>query len=151
MEKTIENLLPLIKKAINENSTIRIYPRGKSMMPMIKEGVDSVVLSKADDLKKYDIVFFKSDDSFYSLHRITKITKDKIYVCGDNQSKKEKIDREQIIAKVESWYKGEEKISNDDKHYRKYIRKIMIIRPFRRVKRKVFGWLLFFYMLELNY
>ena len=139
MEKTIENLLPLIKKAINENSTIRIYPRGKSMMPMIKEGVDSVVLSKDDDLKKYDIVFFKSDDSFYSLHRITKITKDKIYVCGDNQSKKEKIDREQIIAKVESWYKGEEKISNDDKHYRKYIRKIMIIRPFRRVKRKVFG------------
>ena len=139
MEKTIENLLPLIKKAINENSTIRIYPRGKSMMPMIKEGVDSVVLSKADDLKKYDIVFFKSDDSFYSLHRITKITKDKIYVCGDNQSKKEKIDREQIIAKVESWYKGEEKISNDDKKYRKYIRKIMIIRPFRRVKRKVFG------------
>ena len=139
MEKTIENLLPLIKKAINENSTIRIYPRGKSMMPMIKEGVDSVVLSKADDLKKYDIVFFKSDDSFYSLHRITKITKDKIYVCGDNQSKKEIIDRKQIIAKVESWYKGEEKISNDDKHYRKYIRKIMIIRPFRRVKRKVFG------------
>ena len=139
MEKTIENLLPLIKKAINENSTIRIYPRGKSMMPMIKEGVDSVVLSKADDFKKYDIVFFKSDDSFYSLHRIIKITKDKIYVCGDNQSKKEIIDRKQIIAKVESWYKGEEKISNDDKKYRKYIRKIMIIRPFRRVKRKVFG------------
>lgn len=139
MEKTIENLLPLIKKAVNENSSVRIYPRGKSMMPMIREGIDSVVLSKADDLKKYDIVFFKSEDSFYSLHRITKIKNDKIYVCGDNQSKKERITQRQIIAKVKKWYRGEEEVLNNDKNYRKYIKKIMLIRPLRRIKRKVIG------------
>ena len=137
MKKDMETLLPVIIQAIErDNGKVRIYPHGKSMLPMIRQGIDSVVLEKANEISLYDIVFFKSSNG-YSLHRVVKIKGDALFVCGDNQSKSEKIRKEDVIAKVESWYRENEHIRNDDKEYTEYIRKIVFLRPFRRIKRKL--------------
>ena len=136
LKKDMKTLLPVILEAIeNKNGIVRIYPHGKSMLPMIREGIDSVVLEKAQAINLYDIVLFERSGS-YSLHRVIKVNGDDLIVCGDNQSVGEKIKKQDVLAKVESWYRDDEHIENDNEEYLKYIKKIMIIRPFRRMKRK---------------
>ena len=138
MKKDIESLLPVISEAINANNgKIRIFPKGKSMLPLIKEGIDSVVLEKADNIKKYDIVLFLGNDKKYSLHRICKIKGDFFFLSGDNQSVFEKIRKEQIVAKVSDIYKGDILLNTESKKYKNYIYKIVFFRPFRRIIRKL--------------
>lgn len=137
MKKDLKTLLPVILEAIEQDGgKVRIYPHGKSMLPMIREGVDSVVLVKPDNVRLYDVVFYKNSDG-YALHRVVKICKDGFCVCGDNQSVSEKISKCDIIAKVESWYRENDHIFPDDTEYKRYISKIVFIRPFRRIKRKL--------------
>lgn len=138
MKKDLKTLLPLILEALEKDGRVRIYPRGKSMMPMLREGVDSVVLVKPDGIKLYDVVLFREPDGC-SLHRVVKISGDDLYTCGDNQSVSVKISGGDVIAVVDCWYRGDRKIPNDDPDYKKYIKKIMFIRPFRRIKRKLVG------------
>ena len=51
----IQELAPLIKEVVDSGSQIRIYPSGKSMLPTIVDGRDSVMLTAPTDLKKMDI------------------------------------------------------------------------------------------------
>ena len=140
MKKDMKTLLPVILQAIEyENGKIRIYPHGTSMLPMIRQGIDSVVLVKPTDIKLYDIVLFKKEEDFFCLHRVVKVNQDILSVCGDNQSVAEKINSKDVIAKVESWYREDTHIQNDDKDYIKYIKRIVLTRPFRRIKRKIAG------------
>ena len=55
----IQELAPLIKEVVDSGSQIRIYPSGKSMLPTIVDGRDSVMLTSPTDLKKMDIVFYQ--------------------------------------------------------------------------------------------
>ena len=49
---------------------------GDSMMPLIKQGRDLLVIEKtAGKLKKYDIPLYKRDNGQYVLHRILKVRK----------------------------------------------------------------------------
>lgn len=137
LKKDLKTLLPVILEAIGKDGgKVRIYPHGKSMLPMLREGVDSVVLVKPDDVKLYDIVLYRSDDG-YSLHRVVKIDGDYLVTCGDNQSVGVRVARQDVIARVESWYRGDKQVENDDVEYVKYIKKIVFVRPFRRIKRKI--------------
>lgn len=63
---------------------------GDSMLPMIKQGRDLLVIEKpAGRLKRYDIPLYKRDNGRYVLHRILKV-RDKDYViCGDNRYRPE--------------------------------------------------------------
>ena len=63
---------------------------GDSMLPMIKQGRDLLVIEKpAGRLKRYDIPLYKRDNGRYVLHRILKV-RDKDYViCGDNRYRSE--------------------------------------------------------------
>lgn len=63
---------------------------GDSMLPMIRQGRDLLVIEKpAGRLKRYDIPLYKRDNGRYVLHRILKV-RDKDYViCGDNRYRPE--------------------------------------------------------------
>lgn len=63
---------------------------GDSMLPMIKQGRNLLVIEKpAGRLKRYDIPLYKRDNGRYVLHRILKV-RDKDYViCGDNRYRPE--------------------------------------------------------------
>ena len=69
------------------------------MLPMIRQGKDSVSLSKPPEkLKKFDIPLYRRADGSFVLHRVVKVGK--AYTCiGDNQFVYEKgIDHKQVIA-----------------------------------------------------
>ena len=63
---------------------------GDSMMPLIKQGWDVLVISVVNGrLKRYDIPLYKRDSGQYVLHRILKVRKNDYVICGDNRCNKE--------------------------------------------------------------
>ena len=63
---------------------------GDSMMPLIKQGRDVLVISTVNGrLKRYEIPLYKRDSGQYVLHRIPKVRKNDYVICGDNRCNKE--------------------------------------------------------------
>ena len=63
---------------------------GDSMMPLIKQGRDVLVISAVNGrLKRYDIPLYKRDSGQYVLHRILKVRTNDYVICGDNRCNKE--------------------------------------------------------------
>ena len=104
----LEEVIFLIQDAITRNQSVQFCPQGTSMLPMLRPGVDSVVLSRVPDkLKKYDLVLYQRDNGQYILHRIVGV-KDTYICAGDNQLRCEKgVRHEQMIARVTSFCRGE--------------------------------------------
>ena len=95
----LDELMPFITEQLNEGKSVTFSPRGTSMLPLLKEGRDSVTLSKpVGRLKKYDIPLYRRKNGQYVLHRIVKVSD--TYTCiGDNQFLVEPgIEDVQIIA-----------------------------------------------------
>ena len=111
----IDDMMPIIYERISAGGTVEINARGTSMLPLLKEGRDSVVLrSPEKPLKKYDVILYKRDTGSYVLHRIVKI-KDGLYTClGDAQNVFERGVREDQIIAVMSGYKREGKFVGVD-------------------------------------
>lgn len=112
-----------IRFVLENNGEFRLYPRGTSMLPLIHQGRDSVVLVKPDGtLRKNDIAFYLRDDKSYVLHRIIK-EKDGIYtLCGDNQTTLENgITDRHIIGVVSKIYRKDKLITKNCKGYRLYL------------------------------
>ena len=66
-----DNLIPVFCERISEGQSVKFSPKGVSMLPFIREGKDSVVISPVTEgLKKYDVVLYKRDSGQYVLHRI---------------------------------------------------------------------------------
>ena len=63
---------------------------GDSMMPLIKQGRDLLIIEKPDGrLKRYDIPLYKRDSGQYVLHRVLKVRENDYVICGDNRYCKE--------------------------------------------------------------
>lgn len=124
------------KEIIEEKGFYIATPVGTSMMPMIRERIDTVNLVKPKGrLKKYDVILYQRKDKTYVLHRIIKVKKDSYVLCGDNQFVKEyNVTDDMVIAKVDGFYRGETYVSNDNKSYIKYYKKRVRSRIFRKIK-----------------
>ncbi len=60
--------------------------KGDSMMPLIKEGRDLLVIEKVSGkLKKFDVPLYRRDSGQYVLHRIVKVRQNDYVICGDNR------------------------------------------------------------------
>lgn len=63
---------------------------GDSMMPLIRQGRDLVVIvPPRGRLKRYDVPLYRRDSGQYVLHRILQVRKDDYVICGDNRAAKE--------------------------------------------------------------
>ncbi len=94
---------PLIREVTENGGEFVLFPKGRSMLPLLVQGRDAVVLTSIDgELKKGQIPLYKRDDGQYVLHRIIRKEKDGTYtMSGDNHLVLEKGLREdQMIAVV---------------------------------------------------
>lgn len=107
----VSEFAKLLPDLLKDGKTVSFCPKGKSMLPTIKEG-DKVVLKAFDKPSKYDILFFITDDGKAILHRLVKIQKDGSYVMqGDSQAVKEiGITDKNIVARVIYIIKNKRKI-----------------------------------------
>ena len=125
MEKNVQldQLMPLFRERLEKGQTVRFMPRGVSMLPMLRQGIDSVVLSPLPDkLKKYDLPLYQRENGQYILHRIVGVGE--TYTClGDNQFQKEYgLKHEQMIGLVTEYYRGDKHRSVTDLRYKLYCR-----------------------------
>lgn len=140
---------------INESGSLAYTVRGFSMMPLLRQGKDVVVLEKpTKPLQKYDAVLFQRRNGKYVLHRILKIKDGKYWIVGDNDIIGEMIDEDQIIGVMTSVKRGNRIVKVTDKGYLLYVHlwcdvyplrflllriKRFIRRCFSFIKRRVFG------------
>lgn len=131
---SLEQLMPLIRERLAAGENVKFLPRGTSMLPLIRQGEDSVVLSPLPEkLKKYDIPFYQRSDGSYVLHRIVKVGD--TYTCiGDNQFKREPgLRPEQMIAVVTAVIRNGKTVSVDRFGYKLYCRLWHYSRPLRHL------------------
>ncbi len=96
---------------------------GYSMYPLIRQREDILHIVKTNNVKKGDIILYKSEVDHYVLHRILKIKKDKIICAGDyNYFKDKPITNEQVLGKLVDIKKKDGKTINlsKDKKARKF-------------------------------
>lgn len=96
---------------------------GDSMMPLIREKRDLLIISKVRGrLKKYDVPLYKRDSGQYVLHRILKVRKDDYIICGDNRWQKEYgITDRHIIGVLTGVVRNGKTISVNNRMYRLYV------------------------------
>lgn len=106
---SIDELMPLICERLKTGQSVKLSPRGISMLPMLREGIDSVVLSPVfDRLKKYDIPLYRRPNGQYVLHRIVKVTGEGYTCVGDNQYRREHgVAHENVVAVVTAFTRGD--------------------------------------------
>lgn len=141
-EMRLEQLMPLIRERLAAGQNVRFSPRGTSMLPMLRQGTDSVILSPVPGkLKKYDLPLYQRENGQYVLHRIVSVGD--TYTCsGDNQFRFEQgLRQEQMIAVVSSFFRKNKEHKVTDLGYRVYCRIWYFSRPLRYVCRRCFGWL----------
>ena len=121
----LSELWPIMEEKILSGGKVKFHPKGTSMLPLLRQGIDSVELTKAPEtLKKYDIPLYKRENGQFVLHRVVKVTKNGYVMCGDNQYVREKyIQNDQILAITSGIYKGNKYIPCNDKDYIKYSKK----------------------------
>ena len=136
----LESLFPLIKQKLASGGDITFGPKGVSMLPLIRQGIDSVKISPVNDvLKKYDVPLYRRADGQFVLHRIVDVQNNTYTMCGDNQCVLEKgVTHDMIIGVMTEIIKPEGVIRTTDKSYisycKKQVRKQFIKRQLHPIK-----------------
>ena len=110
-EYSLDEYIPLIREVIDSGGEFRLYPRGTSMLPLLRQGIDSVVLVAPRTLKRGDVLLYRRANGQYVLHRLVRVRRDgSLWFSGDNHMMLEKgIEREQIIASSAAVFRGEKR------------------------------------------
>ncbi len=136
----MSEMVEMIKEVVSTDGEFRLYPRGTSMLPLIVEGKDSVILTKPSLLCVGDIVLYKRENGQYVLHRIVKMKGDDLFLCGDNQTDIETgVTTNDVLAKVVAVYKGDTRYEGNNADISNYLLKLKLKRTFKptlmRIKR----------------
>lgn len=131
---SLQEIYPIIKEKLQSGGTVQLPITGTSMNPLLYWGRDSVELTKCENAKKYDIIFYRRDNGQFVLHRVVGKNKDGYILCGDNQVKKEYgIQDKHIIAVVKSITRNGKTFSVDKSIYMLYVKLWTLILPFRNI------------------
>lgn len=146
-ELGLKEMWPVMEEQLNMGKTVSFRPGGNSMLPLIRPGVDSVVIKQVPArVKKYDLPLYRREDGAFVLHRVVGVRKGTYTMRGDNQNVLERdIKREQILAVAIGMYKNGEYISFSGVKYWIYCHKRHFRQELSRVKR-----VLIFYLKKLK-
>ena len=132
--------MPLIRESLEQGRNVRIAPQGISMLPMLQQGRDTVLLSPLPKrLKKYDLPLYQRENGQYVLHRVVAVGES--YTCmGDNQFLPEPgLRHDQMIALVTAFQRAGREYSVNNVWYQLYCRFWHYSRPVRRLVRHILG------------
>lgn len=145
------------EEALEKNGKIVYTNVGVSMMPLIREGKDIMVIEKiTKPLKKYDTVLFRRPEiqgrGEYVLHRILGIKDGEYFIIGDNCLGGEMVKEENILGILTQLKRDGKIIHVTDSDYLRYVHLWWAIFPLRsfltrcrnfagRWKRRLIKWL----------
>lgn len=113
----------LIREVLASGGEFRLYPHGTSMLPLIRQGRDSVALRRLDrPAQALDILFYQRDDGSFILHRVKEVTSEGFVLWGDNQIMLEYgVRDDQIIGYAARVFHGEREVDFQSLSYRAYL------------------------------
>lgn len=138
-----EELLALVREQLAQGRKVRYLPfQGVSMLPMLRQGKDSVELSPLPErLKKYDLPVYQYPSGKVVMHRVVAV-REKDYRClGDNTYVYETVTHDQMIGVVSAFRRGEKRIEADALSYRLYSRVWCVLFPVRKFMYRAYHWL----------
>lgn len=137
-EARLEQLLPIIEEQLQNGQSVRFTTNGTSMLPMLRDGKDQVLLSPLPErLKKYDLPLYRRENGQFVLHRIVGVGE--TYTCvGDNQFDLERgLRQQQMIGVVTEFTRKGKTYSVNAFSYKLYCRLWHYSRFPRRVYRAI--------------
>ncbi len=81
--RPIAELWPIAEAVLEKGGYFRLWPRGCSMRPLLREGVDSVLLALPSNIRKGDIVLIRTHEGRFLLHRAVAVNELGIVTRGD--------------------------------------------------------------------
>lgn len=134
-EFSMEKLAPLITEVVGEGGEFRLYPKGTSMRPLLRQGIDSVALASLNrSPKRGDILLYRRENGQYVLHRLMRRAKNgDLCFSGDNHMALEHgIAETQVLAVVTAIFRGEKRRSAKGVFMSCYGR-LMTVNAFKRL------------------
>ena len=113
----------LIREVLASGGEFRLYPHGTSMLPLIRQGIDSVALrSLHRPPQRFDILFYQRRDGSYILHRVKDVSKDGLILWGDNHTMLEYgVTDDMIIGYAARIFRDDKELDCRSLRYRMYL------------------------------
>ena len=74
------------EEVIQREGRLVYVNKGDSMMPLIKQDRDLLVIERTNGrLRRFDVPLYKRHSGQYVLHRIVRVRKNDYVICGDNR------------------------------------------------------------------
>ena len=136
--RPIAELWPLISAVLEAGGCFRLWPSGRSMRPLLREGRDSVLLVPPEGLAVGDIALVRTEDGRFILHRTVALTEESITLAGDALLSTEgPMPRACVLARVSLVYRDERATDPRSPRMRRYAHR-------RALRRRVMGMALEF-------
>ena len=146
-ERSPEDWLPLLRETLAAGGIFALHPRGNSMLPCIRSQSDTVLLGSADpaSLRRGDVILYRRADGRLALHRIVRRRGDgdalRFDTCGDALARPERdIPARAVLARMTGLLRAGEPLPLDAPAYRRYVRRRLFSRPFRRLFGRIAAW-----------
>ena len=116
------------EEMLETTGTVAYTNVGVSMMPLLREGRDVMVIRRKEGpCKKYDAVLFRRPGKIgrgaYVLHRVLRVNDDGTYwIVGDNCVSGETVRDENVLGVLESVIRDGEPLDLNSASYRAYVR-----------------------------
>lgn len=113
----------LIREVLSSGGEFRLYPHGTSMLPLLRQGRDSVALRALDrSPQQFDILFYQRSDGSYVLHRVKAVSSTGLVLWGDNQYRLEHgVMPDQIIGYAARIFRDDHELDCRGFSYRAYL------------------------------
>ena len=127
------------EEILEKEGRLVYYNVGDSMLPLIRQGRDLVVIERTSGgLKKYDVPLFRRLNGTYVLHRIVRVRSEDYVVRGDNRWHKEAgVRDEQILGVLTTVIRDGKELAVRGPKYRFRVRIWRVFFPLRVCWRKL--------------
>ena len=99
---TDEQIIGEAVRLVNEGLSVTMLVKGRSMLPFILGGRESVVLTRPGAIKPGDVVLARIDGSRYVLHRVMEVSEARVELMGDgNLAGREVCRPEDVLARAD--------------------------------------------------
>ncbi|MEN6325885.1 MAG: S24/S26 family peptidase [Syntrophomonas sp.] len=134
-------LFPLICEIISYGRSARLPVTGSSMYPFLRDGIDSVELTKNNfrSLSRGDIVLICRNDGTYVMHRVLQKKIDCFFIVGDAQQWIEgPLFPGQLVAIVTAIWRKDKRILCTHPLWKILSEIWLLLRPYRRTVLNVY-------------
>ena len=112
-----------VEQTLESVGEIVVAVSGRSMMPMLRDRKDAVVVKKLDrPLRRHDVALYRMPTGKLLIHRVLKVRKDCYVIRGDNRPNTEYIKPEWIIGVLKEFHRAGKKYDCETSRlYKAYI------------------------------